>query len=363
VAALGYYGFSNLGDEAVLAGIRSALMAEPAFASADLDFLVLSHAPAETQRLHPGVRAADRWRWRDAAGALTGCDLFILGGGSLLQDATSARSVLWYALMASIARRKARRVLWWGQGVGPLNAGVSRRAVGWLANRADALTVRDEDSARLLKAVGARGSIQVVADPAFALEPSRSTATADAAAPSPETIFALRHWKDDRLGAALSPGAGGAATPPGWYGASPRAVPMHVPEDAEYMARVLPGVPQEDWRASGRSVAQVLARFAEAELVVAMRLHALIFAARCAVPFAALSYDPKVEALARAAGQEDALLPVANLATADEVGRLVERVRATAPERRERLAVFAEEQAQRARIPARVAADLLNGSR
>ena len=353
VAALGYYGFSNLGDEAVLAGVRAALAAEPTFAGADL--LVLSNAPAETLRLHPGVRAADRWRWREAASALRGTDLFLFGGGSLLQDATSARSVLWYALMASMARRRSKRVLWWGQGVGPLNADVSRRAVGWLANRADAITVRDEKSAALLKDVGARGSIQVVADPAFALEPSRNEAAASG------TLVALRPWKDDRVGDALSRAA--LASGAIWPGDDALGVPMHLPDDADYISRVLPGLPLLDWKGEGRTVADVLGGFGGARMVVAMRLHALIFAARCAVPFVALSYDPKVDALARAAGQEDALLPVANISSAAEIMSVIERVRDTEGERREALRGFAEVQRDREREPARIASTLVEGVR
>jgi len=350
VAALGYYGFGNLGDEAVLAGIRRALSE-----CLDADLLVLSNAPDETRRLHPGVRTVDRWQWRAVADALRGTDLFILGGGSLLQDATSARSVVWYALMAGLARRRARRVLWWGQGIGPLNGALSRRLVRWIGNQADAVTVRDENSAALLKEIGVRGSITLVADPAFALEPAIS---ADSPLhPAPSLLLSLRAWPGDGAGRVFA-GSGLGADLVERVGAV-SAFPMHLPEDADYMRRVLgAAIPSADWRRDGGSVEQTLGRFSEAKLVVAMRLHALIFAARCGVPFVALSYDPKVDALAKAAGQEDALLP-ANGVTGEALLATVDRVRASEGIRRHSLREFAASQAERARTPARLAAGMV----
>ena len=355
IAALGYYGFRNLGDEAVLAGIRHALAGEIGEA---VDLLVLSNDPGATEVFHPGVRAVNRWQWRESAAAMRGTDLFILGGGSLLQDATSVKSVLWYALMAMMARRRSRRVLWWGQGVGPLTSQASRRLVRWIADQADAITVRDKNSADLLQTIGCRRSIEVVADPAFALEPASSGVTTG----RDSCLLALRPWRDDRL---LQLGDGGLlAALRRSFGAQQAltALPMHLPGDRRF-AESLPGFSSSntavmDWAESGATIEETIGSVAQARYVVAMRLHALIFAVRCAIPFVALSYDPKVDALATAAGQEDILVSVESLDVAALQSALHGLTR-NADARRERLQSFALEQGQLARRPAMIAAGLL----
>ncbi|MBC8135833.1 MAG: polysaccharide pyruvyl transferase CsaB [Fibrella sp.] len=349
VAALGYYGFDNLGDEAVLAGIRTALKTESKFDGAS--FLVLSNAPEGTTRLHPGTVAANRWKWREVSNALCDTDLFILGGGSLLQDATSVKSVIWYALMARLARAKSRRILWWGQGIGPLRSNISRWLVRHIADQADAITVRDEKSAELLKVIGAQGSIEIVADPAFALSPESPVAPDNFSVDS--VVFALRSWRgvNDSLMDSLKKYQ--ATLGKNW------CLSMHQPEDADYMHEIFGPSHIQDWRGTGIEAA--LGHVAVSRLVVAMRLHALIFAARCGVPFVALSYDPKVDALAQASGQEDAVLNVNDTSlTRERLLDTIARIRDTDTQRRVTLNEFATVQGERARRPAAIAADLLS---
>lgn len=352
VAALGYYGFGNLGDEAVLAGIRAALATETRFDAAR--FLVLSNAPEETMRLHPGTGAANRWKWREASAALTGTDLFILGGGSLLQDATSVKSVVWYALMARIARTKARRVLWWGQGLGPLRSKVSRFLVRHIAAQADAVTVRDKKSLELLKEIGASGSNEIVADPAFALSPDETIT-----APANTTIIALRSWRGDAAMHRLFPRRDMQNGWREWVGDA-RFLPMHLPDDADFL-RTFGAGDGMNWRGGAGTISAVLSEITAARMVIAMRLHTLIFAARCATPFVALSYDPKVDALAEACGQTDALLDVNDESlTGEMLSATVARVRETAETRRQILREFANRQGELSRRPAQIAATLFS---
>jgi polysaccharide pyruvyl transferase CsaB len=348
IAVLGYYGFDNLGDEAVLAGILQTLRQ----GGTPDEITVLSNAPEKTEQMHPGVRAVSRWQRGAVSSALSGTDTFIFGGGSLLQDATSVKSVLWYTLMALLARKKSRKMLWWGQGVGPLSSPLSRRLIKTIAHQADALTVRDEKSAQLLKEIGVRGSIDIVADPAFGL----------AAVPQPISarhgfLFAPREWETDMLGQVIAMEDGLPLVQTG----APTAVsggvtglPMHLPHDREYLERLGFGntySPLYDWQ--GKTLTQILERVATSEMMVSVRLHSLIFAARVGVPFVALSYDPKVTALAAQAGQEDALLPLQTL-TAQDLKETIAKVRETQEKRCEQLLAFSERQAVLAQRPGEI---------
>jgi polysaccharide pyruvyl transferase WcaK-like protein len=135
---------------------------------------------------------------------------------------------------------------------------------------------------------------------------------------------------------------------------------MHLPGDAEYASQLgsadVPAL--SDWNAANRSVVETLGQVAEAQAMVAMRLHALIFAARCGVPFVAISYDPKVDALTAAARQEDVGVPVESL-TQETLLSAVERMMQTSAVRREHLRGFAAAQSMLALRPAEIAADLL----
>lgn len=197
----GYYGFGNVGDEAILAGILEALRhaagAEPAAASAasaeasveliaaggasgkacaglnvaGIEPVVLSGEPAATRLLH-GVKAISRSDPRAVWRALSKADLLISGGGGLIQDRTSARSSLYYLGVIEMAHRAGVPVYVYSQGVGPLRRAWLRKTAGAALKRVRGAGVRDEASRVLLQELGVPSErIAVTADPAFALRP------------------------------------------------------------------------------------------------------------------------------------------------------------------------------------------------
>jgi len=270
VLVSGYYGFGNLGDEALLAGMLTGLGTE--------GVTVLSQNPGVTRALH-GVGAQHRLR---GLTALPGHDALISGGGGLLQDKTSSRSLRYYLGVLTLAKRLGKRTIVYGQSVGPLSPD-GERAVA-RALRGVPVAVRDRPSQELLARLGIPA--ELVADAALLL-PKPGTGLTETALAKIAPVLLIPRGGYPKITAALvrltnllhSRGVplAGLALQPG--------------EDAAALAE-LPAVP----RLVAPTPQAALALVAQSRYVVSARLHGLIFAARASVPFSGVAYDPKVAA-------------------------------------------------------------------
>lgn len=303
----GYYGFGNVGDEAVLAGILVALRSSLPHD----DVVVLSGNPTQTRRLH-GVKAAPRIT--GALRTLPGADLFISGGGSLIQDVTSARSALYYLGVLGLATVLARATVVYAQGIGPLRRGWVRALARRILARTTLITVRDEDSVGVLKDLGIVRPVHLVADPAFVLVPTPSGQIQDVIGShhAPRIGVAPRSWRDDAFVDALVEGLRAARRRLGetefivlaLHPDRDLALCTRVAQDVG--GRVLAGLPPRD----------LMAVVGTMDLLVGVRLHALIASVLMGVPPIGLSYDPKVDGFLRRIGL-GRLLPLAGLRSDD----------------------------------------------
>ena len=113
----GYYGFNNAGDEALLTAILAALRAvEPT-----VDITVISGNPGNTIAKHQ-VKSLYRFAAVRLLRAIREADLVISGGGSLLQDVTSKRSLAYYLSVIAAAKWKRKKVMLFAQGIGPIRS-------------------------------------------------------------------------------------------------------------------------------------------------------------------------------------------------------------------------------------------------
>jgi len=309
IALSGYYGCGNLGDEAVLEGIAQSF--ERRVGLARSTFTVLSADPVDTERRH-GMRAVPRMRPGALRNALKDCDLLISGGGSLLQDTTSLRSLLYYLSVVRLAGAFRVRVVFYAQGIGPLRRHIARVMTRMAASRAASITVRDSASAELLREIGVKGPpIEVTADPAFVLRPgpadaARETLRAAGIRPGRRCVgMAVRPWPSSRC--TVERWAECARVLSKRLDAEIALIPMHRPGDTE-LARAIGAASGSCARVieTDLSVSELHNLLACADLVVAMRLHAAILGARAGVPVVAVSYDPKVRQLMQELGQPEA---------------------------------------------------------
>jgi polysaccharide pyruvyl transferase CsaB len=291
----GYYGFGNAGDEAVLAAIVEHLRAD----YPDADITVLSSDPAATANMH-GVAAVQRWRLPAVWSALGRCDVLLQGGGSLIQDVTSRVSAVYYLGVLALARLRRVPTVILAQGLGPLRNPVLRAWTRREFSAAAAITVRDGDSLEELARLSVTSPSPVlVADPAVLLTPRRH-ASGTAQVP-PRALIAVREWP----GAEVAHESCRALARWLWEkrGLEVDVVAFQDPGDVN-LARYISEAAMGCRLVSGLGhPAEFVSLVARADLVVAMRLHGLIFAAAQCVPAVGISYDPKLDAFGAAAGQ------------------------------------------------------------
>ena len=312
----GYFGFANAGDEAVLSAMIGALKSQRAGAT----FCATSGDPNQTRAMH-GCEAVGRQSPRDLMEAIKRCDVFLSGGGSLLQDVTSVRNVVYYTGVLRMARLSGKPAMMYAQGVGPLRSPIARKLARSAFQSAEIATVRDGDSAQLLREIGVTRAVEITADPVWGLAP----ATPPQLVPK-RWVVALRSWPgapDDSINqivAALREAARAQA-------ATLRFLPMQPGPDDE----ILNGLVEADEKldVEGKTPAQIVALAASGELMIAMRLHALIFAAGQGAATVALNYDPKVSSLAKLLAAPILSSP----AQADTLPQLIAAARPSADEK------------------------------
>jgi len=294
----GYYGYDNAGDEAVLAAILEAIDAQ---SSRGAEYVVTSGDPAQTGAMYSSparrVIGVPRGHPRSLVQAIKACDVFVSGGGSLLQDVTSLRNVVYYTALIRFAQLSRKPVMIYAHGVGPLHKPLSRKLVRMAVQRARVVTVRDEDSKALLRRIGVQREIEVTADPVWALEASDSVSGGK----NLTWGVGLRSWPGqtgaDETARAMRAMRSAAQA----AGATLRFLPMQPAADRP-LIETHGALPQEIIETANLHPREVMAHAGRCDLMIAMRLHALIFAAAQGVPCVAINYDPKVAALAKLIG-------------------------------------------------------------
>jgi polysaccharide pyruvyl transferase CsaB len=280
----GYYGKGNAGDEALLVSLLQMLPKQ-------VKPIVLSGNPKQTSERY-NVESCDRRSAFAILQAFNACDLFIWGGGSLIQDVTSFASPFYYVGLMALAQQRGLKTIAWAQGIGPLKRTITRSMTEKVLQGCAAVSVRDRASAALV----ANWNIPVMLapDPVWALEAKPVKGLWDL--PAPRVAVNLRSHPQ------LTPQRLANLTQAliAFQQATKTfilLVPFQASQDlaiAQEIAKKLPGGCQVFSLDDPRELKGL---FRGVEMTIGMRFHSLIMAAAEECRCFALSYDPKVSRL------------------------------------------------------------------
>lgn len=306
VVICGAYGRGNAGDDAIL----EAILQEMRAIDPDMPVLVLSKSPAET-RLAYRVQAVQRINYFAWGRAMRRSKLYINGGGSLIQDVTSRRSLWFYLHNIATAKRLGCKVQMYGCGIGPVSRPSHRKMAAKVLNAfVDEITLREPDSQAELASMGVTApTILLTADPALTLycAPPEKTDSVLLQAGIPTDgryiCFALRRWKGFEEKAPVFAAAAEYAY--NRHGLTPVFLAVETHQDPLAAALAAQGltVPHYFLNDAGRADT-IIGALSRMQVVVSMRLHALIFAAGQGIPLVGVVYDPKVSSFLRYIGQD-----------------------------------------------------------
>lgn len=312
IVVSGYYGSKNAGDEAMLAAMIEVL--------SDLDpklnITVISANPEDTRRRH-GVEAIPWLQVPAIWSALKAADLMISGGGSLLQNVTSGRSLYYYLGVIFLARLAGTPVMLYAQGIGPVCGGFARWLMKKVSQGVARITVRDHGSLTELRALDIeRPAMEVTADPVLAIHPvDRSIGWGilqrhKAAGAKPIIGISVREWRGwTEYKKAIAAAADQIVRE---FDARVVFLPMQYPEDVETAKRIAEQAKEPVTVLDAEyTTSELLSIVGNLELLISIRLHALIFAGVMGVPMVGISYDPKIDRFLDSLGER----PAADLQT------------------------------------------------
>jgi polysaccharide pyruvyl transferase CsaB len=325
----GYYGFHNIGDEAILLSmLRGLREGRP-----ETEVAVVSYHPEWTSRTY-GVHSLSCFDADSIHRAVRAADVVIIGGGGLFHDywgidphllLTSSHSgIVYYAGIGLLAALYQKPLMLYAVGVGPLLTEDGRQLTKALFSIASWKTVRDTYSKGVLDSVGVDTSeIQVVPDPSMGIGIASRERVEEifrdesVSLTRPLVGVAIRNWDV-------------GVSPESWEkevanaldrflrerGGNVLFIPFQklegrLEDDANVMGRVIRWMERSSQARilNGLySPEEIRGIVSHCDLLIGMRFHSVLFGVMGEVPLVAIGYDPKVGSLMKDCGYEENLI-------------------------------------------------------
>ncbi len=177
-------GIMNSGDEAILDVLVHGI-------GEQCQITVISLNAEYTKKMHQGIAVIDN-KDPDWKRVVDECDVFILGGGGLLQDTTTIYNVWRWLGKLKYAIKQKKKTMVFANSFEPIRYDINKFMMKKWLNKVDVITVRDAVSKDILEKLGVK-NVLLTADPVFSYEKQLSS---EKKYPEKYITIAIRHWYD-----------------------------------------------------------------------------------------------------------------------------------------------------------------------
>lgn len=281
----GYYGFGNIGDEAILEMLLKQICSITKLSN----ITVLSGNPAITRDKY-NIESIYRYNIIKLFLKLCKSDVLIIGGGSLLQDVTSKKSIHYYLFIIKFAQILNKKVIMLSQGIGPIIGDYNRKATSAILRKVDFITVRDYNSKKIIEEMGvSNDQSSFSADPAINFGNNNKTKSNNVIK---KVGFSLRNWKDTDITEEI------CKTVEELEKKNIKCcfLPFHFNEDINIIKNLEKKLGSKCIYFKNKLTAdEAYELISKLDLLVGIRLHSLILSASAVIPLIGISYDPKID--------------------------------------------------------------------
>lgn len=333
VGIIGNYGHDNNGDEAILSGILTQLNT---LGIRKGEIVIFSNNPSNTESRY-NIKAVPLLHKKgnfilsvlhtvkQSFKIMKELDLLIIGGGGLLMDMYKRDAPL-YSTLGLLGYYAKCRVVIYGVGAGPITTKAGKFFIKTLANKADSISVRDVKSKELLKDIGIRKEIDIIGDPAFAIEPVRKRSKTNElkkVAVTAVPYFSKQYWpqRDDSKYEAYVKGmARNLDELIEKKGATVTFFSTKYPQDVEVTREIYDMMTYKQFvrlKDENLHPDKIVKLCAEQDLIIGTRLHSLILSVVASTPVLGVGYHHKVEHFLQALGKEEHFVEIGALQEKD----------------------------------------------
>ena len=286
----GYYGFGNAGDEAIIETIIRKVKMK----------ISNSHIKILTSNIEYSKKDLNvdecilRTDISKVIKAIRGSDVVIFGGGSLFQDITSFKSIIYYSGICLLSKLFRKNYILAFQGLGPIKRKLSKVLLRSVLKKAKHVSLRDIESLNMAKQLFDREYV-LTADPVFLIDTSRKEKPLEQK--DKKIAFILKDLANEsatnelvKLGCKLQKE----------LDVKLFNISLFKEQDREITEKFKEATSSKEIEYD--STKELIDNLGSIDLVISIRYHGLVFSICTKTPCIPISYDPKVFSLMKELG-------------------------------------------------------------